>query len=114
MADTNNKNEQGLVQEIVQLFKQYYRYSTLTAAQKITVVSVSMILFLMVFTLSLFALLFLGIALGMWLGDMFKNPIAGFFMVSGFFIFLLLIMAVFRKPIVRLLRNLIVKKIFSR
>jgi hypothetical protein len=113
MSMKENKSGDNLSGSVIDLFKAYYRYSTLTLAQKITIVSVSMIMFLMVFSLSLFAFLFLGIAIGIWLGRFLENPMMGFFLMSGLFMFLILLFVLFRKMIIRKLRDLIVRKVYS-
>lgn len=98
---------------IVDLFKAYYKYSSLTLTQRLTVLSVSAIIFLIFFTLSSLAFLYLGFAFGYWLGEYFDSPKMGFFIVSGIFFLLILICIIIRKALANKLKDIIVRKIYN-
>lgn len=110
---TEKKTSEHASKSVIDLFKAYYKYSTLTITQKMTVISVSMVMFLMFFSLTLFALLFLGISLGYWIGGFFDSPVIGFLVLSGIFFLSILMIYLFRKIIIRKLRDMIVRKIYN-
>jgi hypothetical protein len=61
-----------------------------------------------------FVLLFAGLGLAWWLGEGLSNMKAGFFIVSGAYIFILtLVMLMAKKKIVPFIRNLIIKEIYD-
>jgi hypothetical protein len=59
-----------------------------------------------------FAMLFAFLALGFWLGDLMDNNALGFALVTGIYLVLLLVMLVFRKPIIDLIRNMFLKEMY--
>ena len=64
--------------------------------------------------LAFFALLFAGLALGWWLGELLSSMSAGFLIVSGIFIVLLLILIFFKEQLIHpIIRNKIVKKVYE-
>jgi len=62
-----------------------------------------------------FVLLFVGLASAWWVGETMNNMKAGFFIVSGFYtLVLLLIIATSRKTLIPTIRNLIIRKIYDQ
>ena len=62
-----------------------------------------------------FVLLFVGLGSAWWLGESLRNMKAGFFIVSGAFIFILaILMLMGKKKIIPLIRNLIIKEIYGK
>ena len=76
--------------------------------------SLSMVgLVYLVFTV--FVLLFVGLGAAWWLGEYMNNMKAGFFIVSGAFMFiLLLVMLLAKKTLVPFIRNMIIKEIYDQ
>ena len=66
------------------------------------------------FFFAFFFLFFIGFGLAWWVGVMLGNIAAGFFIVAGFFLFLLvLLFALRRKLIVPMIRNAIIRKMYE-
>jgi NADH:ubiquinone oxidoreductase subunit 6 (subunit J) len=63
--------------------------------------------------LSFFVLMFLGIALAWWLGDILENRTAGFLLGAAFFLLAIVIVALLRKQIISPIRNFIIRKIYD-
>jgi Putative Actinobacterial Holin-X, holin superfamily III len=69
---------------------------------------------LLMAALAFFALLFAGFALGWWLGELLSSMIAGFLIVSGIFVVLLVVLVLFKEQILHpIIRNKIVKKVYE-
>jgi Putative Actinobacterial Holin-X, holin superfamily III len=61
-----------------------------------------------------FFLFFIGFGLGWWLGDVFDHRAGGFFAVAGFFLLLcVLLIALRRKVLVPMIRNMIISRIYE-
>jgi hypothetical protein len=61
-----------------------------------------------------FVLLFAGLGLAWWLGESMSNMKAGFFIVSGAYTFIiLLVMLTAKRKIIPFIRNLIIKEIYD-
>ncbi|SHH92458.1 hypothetical protein SAMN04488109_6133 [Chryseolinea serpens] len=70
------------------------------------------ILFLLVVV---FILLFIGVGLAWWAGETLDNMKAGFFIVGGFYVLVLLILLLTaRKVLLPNIRNLLIKKIYDQ
>jgi len=64
--------------------------------------------------LAFFVILFAGLALGWWLGELLSSMIAGFLIVSGIFVVLLLVLIFFKDQLIHpIIRNKIVKKAYE-
>lgn len=66
------------------------------------------------FLLALFFMIFLFSGLAFWLGNVLNSRPAGFFIVAGFFLLvLILVFALRKKVIVPLIRNAIISKVYE-
>ena len=69
---------------------------------------------LVVLFLGVFVLLFSGIALGIWLGEVLDSPALGYLLVAGIYLLIIIILVLLRKRIVfPMIRNLIINKIYE-
>jgi len=92
-----------------------YKYAVLTAIEKGSTVASSAIAAILVLVFSLFVLLFIGIALGWWLGEQMNNMLAGFSIVAGIFAALVVgIMLSQKKVLSPYLRNVLIKKLYEQ
>jgi hypothetical protein len=92
----------------------YYKLSILKAADKATTVVSSLLSSVAVFFLGIFVLLFSGIALGIWLGELVHSVALGYLLVAGIYLLIIIILVLMRKKIVfPMIRNLIINKIYE-
>ena len=62
-----------------------------------------------------FALLFIGLGLAWWMGEALNNMKAGFFIVSGAFVLiLLLLISMAKKTLIPFIRNMIIKEVYDQ
>ena len=104
----------GLVDHVEDFAQTFYKLSLIKVTEKATN-GVSFALVVVAFSLlGVFALLFLGIALSLWLGDLVGSRPLGFVIGAGGFILLFIIIALLRKSIVfPFIRDLIIKKVYD-
>ncbi|HEX6192545.1 MAG TPA: phage holin family protein [Chitinophagaceae bacterium] len=104
------KDLTGHVTDYVETF---YKLSVLKATDKATSVGSALITGVALAVFGLFIVIFGGIALAFWLGDLLENRALGFAIVAGFFLLLLVIVLALRKNIVfPYFRNLLIRKFY--
>jgi Putative Actinobacterial Holin-X, holin superfamily III len=82
-------------------------------AKTVQISSLSIVLILFSFIAAV-ALLFLSVALALWLGHLVKSLTAGFLIVGGFYVLLFAVLLLLKdKILLPFLRNRIVKKIYE-
>jgi hypothetical protein len=87
----------------------------LNITQKTTNVASNFILGAAIGFFGFIVVLFLGIALAWWLGDLIESRAGGFLLAAGFFVLVLLIIAGIRKKVVfPFIRNKIIRKIYEK
>jgi hypothetical protein len=92
----------------------WYKLASLKATQKAANISSAVITTIIVFTAGIFVLLFGGLALSWWLGDLVESRAGGFLLGAGFFLIVMIIVVLLRKKIIfPFIRNLIVRKIYD-
>jgi hypothetical protein len=92
----------------------FYKLTVLNITQKTTNITSAIILTLLTAILGFLILLFCGIALSWWLGDLVQSRTGGFLLGGAFFLILLLILASIRKKIIfPFIRNLIIRKFYD-
>ena len=90
----------------------FYKLTVVKITQKVTTVVSNLLLVLSIALFGFLVILFGGIALAFWVGDLVGNRAGGFLITAGFFLIVLLIIAAMRKKIVfPYIRNLIIRKI---
>lgn len=104
----------GLADHVEDFAQTFYKLSVIKVTEKATN-AVSFAVVVIAFSLlSVFGLLFLGIALSLWLGDLVGSRPLGFVLGASGFILLFIIIALLRKNIVfPFIRDLIIKKVYD-
>lgn len=99
------------VQDIADTF---YKLTVVNLTQRVSNVASGLFVTLLVGVIGFIALLFLGVALSLWLGDLLENRTAGFLLGAVFFLIVLFILAAMRKKIIfPFIRNLIIRKLYD-
>jgi hypothetical protein len=105
---------QHLTEHLGELLESYYRLGVLNVTDKATVIASFTITILVVTILIMFALLFIGFGFGWWLGNQLQSMLAGFAIVAGVFILLVvMIMALRKRVLLPFIRNVIIKKVYE-
>ena len=113
MEELKAKTE-NLTNHLGDLLNTYYELTLTTVAQKGARAAAGGFTFIVICFFSLSALLFLGLGLAVWIGDLLENPAAGYFIVGGFYILLMIIFYLLRKKVVLpFVRNFIVRKMYE-
>jgi hypothetical protein len=113
-ARTVKSTAESLTDHVSDYVETYLKLTVVNATQKATgVASVSITGILLLLFLT-FVLFFSGIGFSLWLGDSMNNVKSGFFIVSGVYLFLgLLIYLLRRKIIFPFVRNTIIRKVYE-
>src|SRR5689334_23615913 len=92
----------------------FYKLTVVKLTQKVTNVASNLLPVLSIAFFGFIIVLFGGIALAYWVGDLVGSRAGGFLITVGFFLLVLLIIAAIRKKIVfPYIRNLIIRKIYD-
>lgn len=92
----------------------YYKLTVVKATDRATGIAASSLAGLAAFFLGIFVLFFSGLALGVWLGQVFENQVVGYLLVAGLYLILIILLTALRKKIVfPFIRNLIVRKFYE-
>lgn len=103
-----------LVDHLEDIADTYYRLTIINVTQKATNIASSVIVAVVVCGLTMFVLLFAGVALGVWLGDLMQSRSGGFLIAAAIYlIVLLVVLALRKKTIYPLIRNIIVRKVYD-
>lgn len=102
-----------LVDHVEDLANTFYKLTVVNLTQKTSNITSGIIVSLVVGVMCFFVLLFAGIALSWWFGDLLENRTAGFLLGAGFFLVVLLIVVLLRKQIAYPIRNFIIRKIYD-
>jgi hypothetical protein len=99
---------------IMDYAESWYKLTILRGTKKATRATAFLLTILFVVFLGLFVLFFAGLALGIWLSDRLNNPWAGYIIVSGVFLFIMLMLIAFRNYLVfPLIRDRIIRKLYD-
>lgn len=113
MEDLKSKTG-TLTQSVSDYLDTYYKLALVTLTQKATNVTAGLVAGLSALILTIFILFFLGMGLAWWLGNLLGSVPAGFFIVGGLFIVLVIAVVALRKKIVfPILKKAILKKIYE-
>lgn len=113
MEDLKEKTA-DLVDHVGDVADTWYKLTMVNLTQKATNLSSGLLALITISILGMFVIMFLGIALCWWLGNIFENRALGFAAGAGVFLLVLLIVLALRKNIVYpYIRNLIIKKIYD-
>lgn len=104
----------NLMDSVSEYAQTYYKYTVLQLTDKATGFTASLVAIVAVLFLGLFVLFFAGLALGIWLGSILDNPPAGYLIVAGFFLLLILLFVAFKKNLIfPYLRNWTINKLYE-
>lgn len=99
---SENLEESGAkAQEYIKNTSEYYKLRTF---KTVTKGAISLVNFLVLGIFLLLVLLFLSIGIALWLNNVLKNSYAGYFIVAGFYIVIMLLLVILgKKPIEKIL-----------
>jgi len=113
MEDLKEKTA-DLADHVGDLADTFYKLTVVKITQKVTTVASNLLLVLSIAFFGFLIVLFGGVALAFWLGDLVGSRAGGFLITAGFFLIVLLIIAAIRKKVVfPYIRNLIISKIYD-
>ncbi|MEO8582791.1 MAG: phage holin family protein [Flavitalea sp.] len=103
-----------LTDSVSEYIKTYYKLSVLNVTDKATTIAALSVTTMVVAFLGFFVLLFSGIALGIWLGQLLNSLALGYLLVAGLYLLIIIVVIALRKRIVfPMIRNLIIDKIYE-
>jgi len=110
--------EKANIEDVVDNLKEYvntrYELLTLKAGEKTANIGSQLILGLVLLFSFVLFVLFLSIGAGFYLAAVLGSAYAGFMLIAGFYLLLILILALFRKGmILKPLRNKIIRELFK-
>ncbi|MBA4145559.1 MAG: hypothetical protein DI538_15980 [Azospira oryzae] len=113
MGEIKDKAEE-LTEHVGDYLETFYKLTALNATGKATGIISAGITSIVVMLFIMFAMLFAFMGIGWWLGEQMNNMLAGFGIVSGFYIFLIIIILTFRKSFLfPLIRNILIRKMYE-
>lgn len=103
-----------LVDHVEDIADTFYRLTIINVTQKATNIASGAMTMIVVTVIGFCVLLFLGVALSFWVGDLIGSRSGGFLIGSGCFLLVLFILLALRKKIVfPMIRNLIISKVYE-
>jgi pilus assembly protein TadC len=114
MENLNNKTA-NLANHVQNIAQTYYDLARINVAQAGSKAVARAFLFFLLAGLVLCILLLCGIGLSLYLGKLLQDAAAGYFIVAGFYLFLVIVFYLLRKQIVfPFIRDFIVRKIYDK
>ena len=103
-----------LVEHVTDFLETYYKYISVTVAQRSANLGAGAINFVVLTFLCVLAVSFAGFGLAWWLGTVINSRPGGFFIVAAFCIVIMVVLILIRKKVIfPFLRNIITKKIYE-
>lgn len=103
-----------LADHVEDLANTFYRLTLVNATQKASNIISSAVVTLLICSLGFLALLFTGVALAWWLGNIINSRAGGFLLAAAFFIIVLLFLSVLgKKTILPFIRDIIIRKMYD-
>ncbi|HRE50272.1 MAG TPA: phage holin family protein [Flavitalea sp.] len=113
MEDLKNKAE-ALTDSVKEYVQTYYKLAVLNVTEKATSVASAALAGFLIMFLGLFILLFSGLALAVWLGELLDNRALGYLIVALIFLLILIILFLLRRRIIFPgIKNAIIKKLYE-
>lgn len=114
MNDTKNVIS-DLSSGVMDYVETWYKLTLVSGTRKATHAAASLLTIVSVVFLGLFVLFFGGMALGIWLGNLLDNAIAGYALVALLFLVIMAILIMLRKKIVfPFIRDLIIRNLYEK
>jgi len=85
---------------LIEYFDSNVEYYKFAGFEKLMRLVVAMTFIAVIFVLMIFALLLFGFAAAVWLGDLLENEAFGYLSVAFFYLFLLLLVYLLKKPLI--------------
>lgn len=115
MENSDRDQQNGVVDAVGDIIETYRSFMNVRIAEGAARSGSVSIFGILVLVISIFVLLFAGLGAAWWIGDAMENMKAGFFIVGGFYLIVLLIfLLTANSTILPWLRNLIVRKIYEQ
>jgi hypothetical protein len=103
-----------LADHVEDLANTFYRLTLVNATQKASNLISSAVVTLLICSLAFLALLFMGVALAWWLGNLVHSRAGGFLLAGGFFVLAILFLTFLgKKTILPLIRDMIIRKMYD-
>ena len=103
-----------LTDHVEDLANTFYRLTLVNATQKASNIISSAVVTLLICSLSFLVLLFMGVALAWWLGNIINSRVGGFLLAAAFFLIVVLFLSVSgKKTIFPFIRDLIIRKMYD-
>ncbi|RZK32132.1 MAG: hypothetical protein EOO63_02250 [Hymenobacter sp.] len=113
MAELKERAD-DLIEHAGDYIETYYKLGLLKVTEKSTAAGSAIIAALLLAILSIFFILFIGLGLAWWIGGMLESMIAGYFIVAGIYLLIIICVLMMRKKMIDpYLRNFLVKKIYE-
>lgn len=113
MEDLKNKAE-ALTDSVKEYVQTYYKLAVLNVTEKATSVASAALAGFLIMFLGLFILLFSGLALAVWLGELLDNRALGYLIVALIFLLILVVLFLLRRRIIFPgIKNAIIKKLYE-
>lgn len=103
----------NLADNVMDFLETYYKLTLVNLTDKASGVASSVVTFMAIFIIGIFVVLFMGLALGVWLGQLLNSTIAGYFLVAGLFLLIILVIWLFRRKLMTGFRNFIIRKVYE-
>jgi hypothetical protein len=104
-----------LTDDITELFELYYKLGNVTVTEKASSAVSASITMIMIMFFAMFSLLFAGLGIGWFFGQLLHSIIIGYLMVAGIFALLLgITIALRKKYLFPIIRNILIKKIYEQ
>jgi len=114
MEASDREQQDGLVDAVGDMFETYRQLVNVRLVENAAIGGSLGIVGILLMIVSVFVLLFAGLGAAWWIGDEMQNPKAGFFIVGGFYLFVLIVVLLTASSVILpWLRNIIVRKIYE-
>ncbi|HTF19675.1 MAG TPA: hypothetical protein VK658_16495 [Chryseolinea sp.] len=114
MEGSDREQQDGLIDAVGDMVETYRRLVNVRIVENAAVGGSLSIVGVLLLVMGVFVLLFSGLGAAWWIGDALQNMKAGFFIVGGFYLFILAILLLTASSVILpWLRNIIVRKIYD-
>ncbi len=104
----------NLVDHVEDIADTFYQLAVVNAAQKATNLASSFLLVLAFSVFGIIGLIFGGVALSLWLGDLVNSTAGGFLIGAGIFLVFLTVVVLLRKKIIfPFIRDTLIRKMYD-
>lgn len=112
MEDLKNKTS-VLTDHLSDYIETYYKLVVLNATEKATGVASVSITSLILSVLAIFTLFFASLGVGWWAGETLGNMLAGFSIIAGFYLVVIMLIFAFKKQIIPSIQNILIRTVYE-